>query len=482
VIFTDHGDGTRPPDAPAYIDGVLCVDAVEISTRGGHYIALGAAPSPYPLGGESEAVAEDIRRLGGFGVAAHPMSPRAELAWSDWSVPIDAIEWLNADSEWRDERRLALARAAAVYPLRGLGSLASLLDRPDPALSRWDALAAGRRVIAIAGHDAHGGIGGRVEEGSRGWRVPIPSYESSFATFSTRVELDRAPVGDAAADARALLDAIKAGRVFTVIDAVARGSTLEYTATLNGATVNQGGTLADAGPASFRARAAVPDGATIVALRNGTPIARAGGGAIDFEGRERGTYRVEVHVEGAPGTPPVPWLVSNPIFRLPPPVEDVPPASTPVLALDAAVWRVEKESGSSGTVRVDPGSGEAAFGYELRSGARVSQFAALVTDLPRDLPPFAGISFRGRSAAPQRVSVQLRFAQDGDVRWLRSAYIAPEAATITIPVEKLRPADGAAPRPDVRRATSLLFVVDLTNARPGDRGTIWVGEDVRLIR
>ena len=35
VILTDHGDGTRPPRAPAYHRGVLCVDAVEISTDGG---------------------------------------------------------------------------------------------------------------------------------------------------------------------------------------------------------------------------------------------------------------------------------------------------------------------------------------------------------------------------------------------------------------------------------------------------------------
>ena len=39
VIFTDHGDGTAKPAAPAYHDGVLCIDGVEVSTRGGHYIA-----------------------------------------------------------------------------------------------------------------------------------------------------------------------------------------------------------------------------------------------------------------------------------------------------------------------------------------------------------------------------------------------------------------------------------------------------------
>src|SRR5438309_410887 len=30
IILTDHGDGTRPPDPPEYIESVLCLDAVEI--------------------------------------------------------------------------------------------------------------------------------------------------------------------------------------------------------------------------------------------------------------------------------------------------------------------------------------------------------------------------------------------------------------------------------------------------------------------
>ena len=50
VVFTDHGDATREPDAPRYRSGVLCIDAVEISTRDGHLIALGL-PSHHILSG-----------------------------------------------------------------------------------------------------------------------------------------------------------------------------------------------------------------------------------------------------------------------------------------------------------------------------------------------------------------------------------------------------------------------------------------------
>ena len=70
IVFTDHGDGTRVPDPPQYRSGVLCLDGVEISTTGGHYVAIGMPASPYPFGGEPRDVVEDVKRLGGFGIAA----------------------------------------------------------------------------------------------------------------------------------------------------------------------------------------------------------------------------------------------------------------------------------------------------------------------------------------------------------------------------------------------------------------------------
>src|ERR1700738_5100550 len=101
VVFTDHGDATRTPDPPEYRSGVLCLDGVEISTAGGHYIALDMPAAPYPLAGEPRDVVEDVRRLGGFGIAAHPDSPKAQLEWGGWTTTFDGIELLNPDTAWR---------------------------------------------------------------------------------------------------------------------------------------------------------------------------------------------------------------------------------------------------------------------------------------------------------------------------------------------------------------------------------------------
>ena len=110
------------------------LDGVEISTDEGHYVALDMPRAPYPLGGAADAVVEDVARLGGFGIAAHPDSPKPALRWTNWSVPVDGIEWLNTDSEWRSEPRRKLARAGLAYFFRSGPAIAMLLDRPS---ARW---------------------------------------------------------------------------------------------------------------------------------------------------------------------------------------------------------------------------------------------------------------------------------------------------------------------------------------------------------
>ena len=138
VVITDHGDGTRSPEPPAYRDGVLCIDGVEISTTGGHYLALGLPRIPYRLAGEPRDVVEDVKRFGGIGIIAHPDSPKPALAWTDWDVPVDGVEWLNADTEWRRRGGNDMARAVATYFLRPPETIAALFGSPGPVFSRWD--------------------------------------------------------------------------------------------------------------------------------------------------------------------------------------------------------------------------------------------------------------------------------------------------------------------------------------------------------
>src|SRR5262249_8649090 len=150
---------------PTYRQGVLCLDGVEVSTTGGHYAAVDLGATPYPLGGESRDVIEDVHRLGGFGIAAHPDSPKQELAWWDWTAHVDGIETLNLDTSWRVQRaqggwrgKARLANAVATFPFRPEATIGTLLTASDQAKQTWIRLAGERPTVALGALDAHARI------------------------------------------------------------------------------------------------------------------------------------------------------------------------------------------------------------------------------------------------------------------------------------------------------------------------------------
>jgi len=493
VVFTDHGDGTRAPDPPTYRSGVLCIDAVEISTNGGHYVALGLGPAPYPLGGDARDVVEDVARLGGFGVAAHPSSAKSELQWRAWDAPFDGFEWLNTDNEWRDKGALRVARAVLNYPVRGPESLATLLDRPERLLERWDQTAETRHLVAVAGADAHGRLGllGGDPYGRASW-LRLPSYEASFRVFALRVDVEKPLTGNAASDAAALLAGLRAGHLYTAIDALAGPAAFEFTATSGPERASEGDSLPLGGPVELRARSNAPRGASTVLFRNGRVVREAAGPVLSFSAEAApAVYRVEVKLPNAPGTPPVPWVLSNPIYAGLPrsPAAVAPPeriVTRSISLLEGAggsAWRIEDDPASKASL-IRAGGAEPALVVTgtLAGGASSRQFIALARSLGTgEAPGTRWVSFRARADRPSRLSVQLRVAGKGDGRrWRRSVYIDRAFREYSVAVDEMAPAGpGLDPHPDLSQVDTLLFVLDTVNLQPGSQRTIRL-ERVRL--
>lgn len=477
VILTDHGDGTRRARAPRYYSGVLCVEAVEISTADGHYAALGLSPAPYPLAGDGRDVIEDVARLGGFGIAAHPDSAKFDLQWREWDAPFPAIEWLNGDSQWRDENRWHLPPLLIRYLRRPAETVASLFDRPDALLARWDALTQQRPVVALAGHDAHQRLGlrGGMEPGEQRLYLKAPAYEHVFRSLTTGVELPHPFREDASLDAPALIESIRAGRVFTTVDAIATPARFQFTATVGEQAARMGDRVPLTGPVALAIRSNAPAGSTVVLLRNGQAIDTRSGGNLDWYGDRPGVYRVEITVPGAPGHPPVPWVLSNPIYVGVSHGALGEPRITDAEAWPAVTWRVERDPAS--TVSLIPAAdGEApgiSFDYALGADATNPFVAVLTPDLDR-LRTARTVSFRVSSERPTRASVQIRAASDNpDERWRRSFYADPEPRTVTIPLDDFRPVVSGLPAQfPADRMGALLFVIDVTNSRPGERGRL----------
>jgi hypothetical protein len=494
IVFTDHGDATRKPDPPAYRSGVLCLDAVEISTAGGHYIALDIPAAPYPLGGEARDVVEDVQRLGGFGIVAHPDSPKRELRWREWDAPFDAIEMVNPDTGWRVlaqqsgwRPKLRLLAALIDYPFRPAETITGLLGE-DPSLPlRWAALARERRVVTLGGADAHARLELRSDDPADSrLALPLPGYEPAFRVLSVRVLPDRPLSGNAAGDATAIVRAIRAGHLHTTIDGIAGPGSLEFTATHSSGTAGQGDEIQARGPVTLRVRTNAPPSFTTV-VRDGAKIVSGDHHEADFTvsvSDAPAVYWVETRATGQ--SPDVVWARSNPIY-VRQPAHSIPASahapvtsSRPIFDGSAAAgWAVEHDPTSVAALDLAPAiaGNELRLRFGLSNQVTPAPAVALTYSTPAGLAGFDRLAFTARAERPMRISVQLRVPREGGQfdRWQRSVFVGVADDTRTVALNDFRPAGvNQPPGPSLDAVRSIMFVVDPVNTKRGMSSRFWI--------
>jgi hypothetical protein len=497
VVVTDHGDGTEI-EAPVYLNGVLMIDAVEVTTTDGHVLGLGLDPTPYRLGGSGFDVVEDINRMGGFAIAAHVDSANASLRWRAWDTALTGFEWMNGDSEWRDERRWKLLTLLLPYSMRPTETLTQVLDRPDASLARWDKLLASRRLVTLAAADAHARIGGN-EEAPRWWQrlsLPIPGYAALFGVFSnsvTGVHLG----GDPRTDATAVLDALRLGHSYSTVDGLAGQANLEFSVRSGPNIASGGDTLQVAGPVMVHIQTAAKAKTRIIVFRNGTVAGVTDGPVLDKEfAAEPAVYRAEIERTGAPGSPPVPWVLSNPVFvRREEKSTDrkqallavpVPQRVTVTRTLSPDEWAVEHSKLSQGAVdvvRVAGGLDGTLFRYALSGPESEGPFAAAIFRL-KGMTKADLIQLRLRSETPMRVSIELRTTErtETGLRWRRSVFVNQQTRSLSIGLDELQPSQlNQTWSLEPAAVDTLLLVVDGVNTPSGTSGRLWI-ESAALAR
>jgi hypothetical protein len=494
LVFTDHGDGTRPPDPPTYRSGVLCLDGVEISTAGGHYVALDMPASPYPLAGEARDVVDDVRRLGGFGVAAHPDSPKPELRWNAWDSPFDAVEWINPDTSWRVlaadgwVSRFRLVEALLHYPMRPAETLAGLLTGAEQTISRWNTVAARRRVVGLAGADAHANLALlNADPVDTRFSIPLPSYDASFRMLSAHVTPEQPLSGNPRADAAILMRAIRAGHLYLAVAGLAAPPEFEFKAVNARGRAGQGDELPVGGPVALTVRSNAPPGFTTTIWRGAEMLASKQGSELSIEaGAEPAVYRAEIRTDEHPRSRT--WLLSNAIYVRAP--ESPQPSASPTVA--AALQLFDGKTDSGWHLETDPTSlaavdvAKTIDGMELRVRYGLSgepsggQWAALVWGTPIGHPvtnvaSYDRLRFTGRADRPMRISVQLRTGGETQQRWQRSVYLDTSDQETTITFGEVVPSAGTnEPLPPLDQISQVLFVVDTRNNLPGSSGRFWI--------
>jgi hypothetical protein len=285
-----------------------------------------------------------------------------------------------------------------------------------------------------------------------------------------------------------VLAALRAGHHYNALDALAAPPAFEFTGRGAASVADEGDELPVDHPVMLEARVEAPPGARLVLFRDGNTIRETTDARLTYPAPgERAVYRAEVRIPGAPGVPPVPWIVSNPIYvgrSLHPGSPPATPRGTEVTDLiqpgsGAAGWTLERDPSSEGAIVRDESSGPAlGLRYSLGPGQAAGQLVALVRSAQGDLPRHDRITLRASASRPLRLSVELRAAgQDDPPRWQRSVYLDRTPRTVTILFSDFRPVDRplAGPVP-LSSIGALLLAIDANNTLPGTSGEIVFSE------
>lgn len=314
VLLTDHDTlGARDDGHEGWHGDVLLLVGVEVSPRGGHFLAFGVDQTPSKRGGEA-AIPAAVAALGGFGFAAHPFSAGSKMA-----EQLRLTDRIGRPHGWPAELLSGLAGIelwslttdageAWRHPLEAISYMRHPERRLDgpPAhhLEGWDELCAVARVAAIGGLDTH----------QHGFRIrgrmitPMPNARY-FGLLRTYVLCDRPPAHELAPDSAAVLEALREGRCYLGVDAIAPARGFRFWAERPD-EVALIGEERPAGDWTLRARA--PEAGELRLIRNGELTARSEGIAFEHPASEPGVYRLEAHREHRGGLRP--WIYSNPIY------------------------------------------------------------------------------------------------------------------------------------------------------------------------
>jgi hypothetical protein len=305
VMLTDHDTlEAHRRGEEGWHGNVLLLVGEEVSPLGrDHYLAFGIEEEIDHRGLDAAGICRAVRDAGGFGFAAHPFS-RGSKRFRRPGMPFGGLDCdaIHGIELWSFVTDTAERLSSLPETVRFVAAPSRVLDHPPAENMRaWDELCRRRRVVAIGGLDAHQ-FGKRI-----GPVVPlrVMAYHRSFRFVRTHVLCPEPLSGELERDRELVYDALREGRCYIAVDAVApaRGFKFEADDLPMGAE-------APAGRRTLRVRTPLP--ARLRLLRDGAEIAGGNGMSLELEIEEPGVYRAEAlrRAKGRERT----WILSNPVY------------------------------------------------------------------------------------------------------------------------------------------------------------------------
>lgn len=279
VGLTEHGGAPSSPDNAAPL-APLILRGQEVDRAGSHELTF-----------------EGVDRAA-FSIATH---------WKGSGTDNPAAEVFNLHEEAEAASRWKMA-LGWLGSLRGYGQLLLMphITVYRDHVSDWQKLASTRRVVAVAGNDAHANIG--IRSASR--KLLLDPYERSFGYVSTHVWLERG----VALTRESLLAALTAGHAYIAFDFLAPTQSFYFAAAPIGsaqATILSGDETSN--PVRLTVRS--PLRARIVLIKDGVALQQVDSLGLDFTTSEPGVYRVELYLRQLGSyAEEHPWIISNPVY------------------------------------------------------------------------------------------------------------------------------------------------------------------------
>lgn len=320
VLMSEHPSGdydTRALTLRGVRGGVLFVQGSETSesaedrllTSGGSATASGDASAT------ASSTQESINRAKAAGQLVFIAHPETFRSWREASG-FDGMEIYNLHADAKNINRLSLF-FDGLWSYRSYPHLlwTRFYQSPDANLRRFDELTAPegrRRIVAIAGNDAHANIGLSLRPlaGKPLLELKLDPYERSFQVVRTHLLLERSqPLNE-----ENLLNALARGHAYVSFDILCDASGFRFHATNDSEQKLMGDEIALGSGVRLGVETPVPS--RIVLVRNGQVVSEAKeANKFEWTANEAGVYRVVCYLPQLPAPLDAkPWIISNPIY------------------------------------------------------------------------------------------------------------------------------------------------------------------------
>ncbi|MEW5960563.1 MAG: CehA/McbA family metallohydrolase [Chloroflexota bacterium] len=265
-----------------------------------------------------QAVAVDPQRLidtvnerGGICFLAHPLERpgyhkanevNQTYSWQHWDVSgYTGIELWNAMTDVKWQLRTMVRGVIGAF----LPNL--VLTAPFPEmLAKWDELlAAGSKIVAIGGADAHA-----MSFSAGPLRRTILPYEYLFRAVNTHLILAEPLLREVGQARRQIMEALQTGHCFVSYDLIGSSRGFTFTAASGEQQANMGDALELQESATLSVSS--PQPAQLRLIKDGRRVAQSEGRQLTWQATEPGVYRVEAYrrfwgwLRG--------WVFTNPIY------------------------------------------------------------------------------------------------------------------------------------------------------------------------